>query len=135
MKILMLTVTLVLATSTFTFADQNCSELASQPEINVCVEKSFQKSDAKLNTLYKQIETRLKDDADKNKLLVTAQKAWVSFRDAACNFTSSGVIGGTIYPTIVSNCLDRMTRSRIKDFQGYLKCTEGDLDCPVPAAN
>lgn len=135
MKVLLLTGMLILATSTLAFADQNCSERASQPEINDCVEKAFQKSDDELNKLYKQIETRLTEDADKNKLLVNAQKAWISFRDAECNFSSSGVIGGTIYPTIVSTCLDRMTQRRIRDFRGYLKCAEGDLDCPVPAAD
>jgi hypothetical protein len=32
-------------------------------------------------------------------------------------------------------CRDGLTQNRIKDFQGYLNCEEGDMSCPVPAAN
>ena len=135
MKLSLLTAALILATSTFAFADQNCGDLTTQTDMDICAGKSYAKSDAELNKLYKQIETRLKGDADTTKLLVAAQKAWVSFRDAECNFSSSGVTGGSVYPFISSNCLDGMTQSRVKDLQGYLKCPEGDLDCPVPAAN
>lgn len=135
MKVLLLSAALVLATSTFTFADQNCADLTTQSDMNICAGKAYQISDAKLNKLYKQIQTRVKDDAGKTKLLVATQKAWISFRDAECKFSSSGVVGGSVYPFISSSCLDGMTQTRIKDLQGYLKCPEGDLDCPVPAAN
>ncbi|MGH6862282.1 MAG: lysozyme inhibitor LprI family protein, partial [Phyllobacterium sp.] len=97
--------------------------------------KAYQKSDAELNKLYRQIEARLKGDADTTKLLVSAQKAWVAFRDAECNFSSSGVTGGSVYPFVSSSCLDGMTQSRITDLKGYLACTEGDMSCPVPSAN
>ena len=90
MKLSLLTAALILATSTFAFADQNCGDLTTQTDMNICAGKSYAKSDAELNKFYKQIETRLKGDADTTKLLVAAQKAWVSFRDAECNFSSSG---------------------------------------------
>lgn len=88
-----------------------------------------------LNKLYKQIEHRLKDDADTTKQLVTAQRAWVAFRDAECNFSSSGASTGSVYPMIVSICLDGMTQKRIEDFRGYLECEKGDMSCPVPPAD
>ncbi|TCU19284.1 lysozyme inhibitor LprI family protein [Rhizobium sullae] len=135
MKISLVTVALILTTSAFAHAEQVCGDLTNQTDMNICAGKAYQKSDAELNVLYKQIEARLKDDADTKKLLVAAQKAWVRFRDAECNFSSSTVAGGTAYPFISSTCLDTMTKSRIEDLKGYLKCEEGDLDCPVPAAN
>ncbi|MGF6176895.1 lysozyme inhibitor LprI family protein [Ensifer sp. 4252] len=135
MKISLLTAALVLATSTSALADQNCGDLTNQTDMNICAGKAYEKSDAELNSLYKQIETRLKDDADTTKLLVAAQRAWVAFRDAECNFSSSTVAGGSVYPFISSSCLDGMTQIRIENLKGYLKCTDGDLDCPVPAAN
>jgi uncharacterized protein YecT (DUF1311 family) len=105
----------------------------SQAELNNCYGNVYKASDAQLNALYKQIEGRLKDDKETTKLLVSAERAWVAFRDAECDFLTSGVSGGTVYPMIHAICLDRLTSKRFDDFKTYLKCQEGALDCPVPA--
>ncbi len=115
------------------YAEQNCGDLTNQTDMNVCAQKSFQKSDTELNKLYKQIETRLKDDADTTKLLVTAQRAWVAFRDGECSFSSSMVADGSVHPFVMNSCLEGLTQNRIKDLNGYLSCEEGDMSCPVPA--
>jgi uncharacterized protein YecT (DUF1311 family) len=115
------------------YADQNCGDLTDQTAMNVCSQKAFEKSDGELNKLYKQIQTRLKDDADTTKLLVTAQRAWIAFRDGECSFSSSMVAQGTVYPFVQNSCLDGLTQNRIKDLNGYLSCEEGDMSCPVPA--
>lgn len=81
-------------------AQQNCGDLTDQTLMNVCAQKAFEKADGELNKLYRQIETRLKDDADTTKLLVTAQRAWVAFRDSECSFSSSMVAQGTVYPFV-----------------------------------
>ncbi|WP_333721927.1 lysozyme inhibitor LprI family protein [Agrobacterium tumefaciens] len=88
-----------------------------------------------MNKVYKEIEGRLKDDADTTKLLVVTQRAWIAFRDAACDFQTSNVRTGTVYPFANSSCHEGLTQSRTEDLKGYLQCAEGDLDCPVPAAN
>lgn len=111
-----------------------CANASDQATMNMCADKAYKASDARLNTLYKQIRSRLKDDADATKLLVSAQKAWVAFRDAECTFASSASADGSIYPMIVSQCRDGLTQNRIKDFKTYLSCEEGDLSCPVPSA-
>lgn len=116
-------------------ADECDNATGGQAGLDECYAKVFKKSDAELNKLYKQIEARLKGDAATTKLLVTAQRAWVAFRDGECNFQSAGASGGSIGPMIHSMCLDGLTQSRIKDFQGYLKCEEGDTSCPVPPGN
>ncbi len=134
MKSLMLAGAIVLIASTSALAEQNCGDLTDQTEMNVCSGKSYEKADGELNKLYKQIEARLKDDADTTKLLVTAQRAWVAYRDAECGFSSSMVAQGTVYPFIHSSCLEGLTQNRIKDLKGYLSCEEGDMSCPVPAA-
>jgi uncharacterized protein YecT (DUF1311 family) len=85
-----------------------------------------------LNALYQKIKERLAADAETTRLFVAAERAWVPFRDAECNFAASGVSGGTIYPTIYAECLERLTKARIADFKAYLACEEGDLACPVP---
>ncbi|QND44969.1 DUF1311 domain-containing protein (plasmid) [Rhizobium lusitanum] len=135
MRVTAFATALILAMPNFVLAEQNCGDLTNQTDMNICAGKAYAKSDAELNVLYKQIEARLKDDADTKKLLVSAQKAWIGYRDAECNFSSSTVTGGTVYPFISSTCLDGMTKTRIEDLKGYLKCTEGDMSCPVPSAN
>lgn len=115
-------------------AAEDCDNASDQTTMNVCAGDALKKSDTQLNALYKKIEARLKDDADAAKLLVSAQKAWLSFRDAECTFSSSAVAQGSVYPMIYALCLDGLTQLRVKDFQTYLACEEGDLSCPVPAA-
>ena len=103
----------------------------TQSGLDECANASFKQSDNALNRSYKEIVRRLKDDSAKSRLFVQAQKAWIAWRDAECAFSSSGVEGGSIHPMIVAQCWEKQTRARTKDLQGYLKCEEGDLDCPV----
>ena len=105
----------------------------SQADLNNCYGNVYKASDAQLNALYKQIEGRLADDMTTTRLLVTAERAWLAFRDAECGFSASGVAGGTAYGMAHAICLNNLTSKRIDDFKTYLKCQIGDLECPVPA--
>jgi len=106
----------------------------SQAELNECYGNAYKKADAELNVLYRQITARLKDDQATSKLLVATQREWVAFRrDAECDFSASGVDGGTALGMILAICLDKLTLKRIDDFKNYLNCQEGRLDCPVLA--
>jgi uncharacterized protein YecT (DUF1311 family) len=134
MRIAIATTVLLTLTGSAAMANDNCAKASDQATMNECADKAFKAADADLNKLYKEIRNRLKDDADTAKLLVSAQKAWIAYRDAECVFTSAASAGGSIYPMIVSQCRDGITRKRIKDFKGYLSCEEGDMSCPVPAA-
>jgi uncharacterized protein YecT (DUF1311 family) len=135
MKIAILTAAVVLAVPTFAFAKDKCADAKDQATMNQCYDAAFKSSDKKLNELYKQIEARLKDDADTKKLLIQAQRDWGKFRDAECSFQTAGAAGGSMMPMLLAQCMDGLTQSRIQDFEGYLKCQEGDMSCPVPAAN
>ena len=110
----------------------DCANAADQATLNQCADAAFRTSDAELNALYQQIQQRLQAEAGTGKLLTAAQRAWVGFRDAECRFSASGVLGGSIYPTIYSGCADQLTQKRIKDFKAYLSCQDGDMSCPVP---
>ncbi|WP_353023504.1 lysozyme inhibitor LprI family protein [Mesorhizobium sp. M1403] len=136
MKTAMLTTAMVLAMPAFASAQDKCNDAAKdQSAPNECADAGSRKSDKKLNELYKQIEARLNDDADTRTLLVQAQRDWVKFRDAECSFQTARAAGGSVAPTLAAQCMDGLTQSRVKDFEGYLKCREGDASCPVPAAN
>lgn len=135
MKTAMLTAATILATPALAWAADKCADAVDQATMSACANAAFKQSDKKLNALYQQIEARLKDDADTKKRLVQAQQAWVKFRDAECSFQTSASAGGTVAPMLISMCLDGLTQSRVKDFESYLKCKEGDLSCPLPSAN
>ncbi|TGQ36440.1 lysozyme inhibitor LprI family protein [Mesorhizobium sp. M00.F.Ca.ET.216.01.1.1] len=112
----------------------DCANAQDQATMNECAGKSFTEADKKLNDAYKQIEGRLKGDAAAKKLLVNAQRAWVTFRNAECAFQGGPPdMAGSMYPMVVAGCQEVLTNNRLKDFQGYLNCQEGDANCPVPA--
>ncbi|MDX8446404.1 lysozyme inhibitor LprI family protein [Mesorhizobium captivum] len=117
------------------FAGDKCAEARDQASLNQCADASFRKSDKKLNALYKQIEARLKDDADAKELFVQAQQDWIKFRDAERNFQAAGAAGGSMAPMLALMCRDSLTQPRVKNFEAYLNCQEGDLSCPVPSTN
>lgn len=130
---------LLLALTPFLFtsvahAAVDCANASDQATMNQCAGQEYKAADKELNAVYQQITARLKDNADARKLLVSAQRAWVGFRDAECEFSTSGVAGGSVYPLIYSNCMTGVTQSRVKTLKQYLKCEEGDMSCPVPGA-
>lgn len=131
MRQLVLLTLAAMGTSSVAHGD-DCSNAADQRAVAACVGQALKQSDAELNATYGQIQQRLKNDPATAKLLVGAQRAWVAFRDAECNFSSSSSLGGTVYPMIVALCADRLTRQRIDGLKVYLRCQASDTDCPVP---
>ncbi|WP_460100979.1 lysozyme inhibitor LprI family protein [Pseudomonas sp. H3_C08] len=130
---------LLLALTPFLFtplahAAVDCANASDQATMNQCAGQDFKAADKELNTVYQQIIGRLKDNPDGKKLLVSAQRAWLGFRDAECKFSSSGVTGGSVYPWVYSSCLTGVTKLRVESLKQYLKCEEGDMSCPVPRA-
>ena len=130
---------LLLALTPFLFtplahAAVDCANASDQATMNQCAGQDFKAADKELNTVYQQITGRLKDNPNGKKLLVSAQRAWLGFRDAECKFSSSGVTGGSVYPWVYSSCLTGVTKVRVEALKQYLKCEEGDMSCPVPGA-
>lgn len=107
-----------------------CADAVAQSELdmNLGASASFVKADAELTAKYKKIIGRL--GPEKVPLFRQAERSWIAFRDIECKFGASGVEGGSAYPMIYEGCLERLTLSRIKDFDSYLTCQEGDLSCP-----
>src|ERR1700722_20831748 len=96
---------------------QDCANATSQMAMNVCADQAYRKTDAELNAVYKQINDRLKDDKETTKLLVSAQKAWLAFRDAECTFSTSASAQGSVYPMLVAQCRDGLTSKRIDELK------------------
>ncbi len=104
--------------------------------INECLAKSYKRADNELNLLYQQLIGRVKQGgaywANTQTALVAAQRAWIAFREAECALVGSKT-DGSFNTTVTTSCLTGFTDSRIKDFNRYLNCKEGDLSCPFPS--
>ena len=114
-------------------AAAECNDQSNQMELGICADQDFKAADKALNAAYQEIVKRPADNADAHKQLVAAQKAWIGFRDAECDFPAVNSVQGSIYPMLVSECRTAMTNKRLGELKVYLNCDEGDTLCPVPA--
>jgi uncharacterized protein YecT (DUF1311 family) len=97
----------------------NCNDAQTQSDINQCAQVSYQNADKKLNQVYKDIISKL--SGSRKQKLITAQQAWIRFKDTSCEFERSGHEGGSIAPTIYFGCLETTTNQRTKQLQEYIQ--------------
>lgn len=91
---------------------QECvDEARTQTDMNQCVAEDFRKADAELNEAYRELMARL--DAAAKAELRTAQRAWIAFRDAHCDFEGKAAEGGSLEPFLQGSCAAGLTRERI----------------------
>ncbi|MBC8719041.1 lysozyme inhibitor LprI family protein [Ochrobactrum sp. Marseille-Q0166] len=133
MKLFTLTVMTAALLSSPAFAAVECDKADDQATMNQCANDKLHEADKLLNVSYKEIERRLSDDPDAKQLLISSQRAWIKFRDAECNFSSSSTAGGSIHPMMLASCRAQLTTERNKQLINYLNCPEGDLTCAVPS--
>ena len=100
----------------------NCNNPQTQSEMNICASIAYQNADRKLNQVYRQLLPKL--SASRKQKLISAQQAWIKFRDSSCEFETSAYEGGSIAPMIYSNCLADVTEQRTKDLQRYLEVSD-----------
>jgi uncharacterized protein YecT (DUF1311 family) len=94
----------------------NSAVAQSQHEMNRQAETDFEKADTELNRVYKKALSDL--DAEGQKKLKAAQRAWIVFRDAQAEFDAdSEARGGSMYAMIYYSGLARLTRDRIKQLR------------------
>ncbi|MDX8504532.1 lysozyme inhibitor LprI family protein [Mesorhizobium captivum] len=102
----------------------------SQSMMTICANTDYEAADAKLNAAYKEIVGG--NDEKANKLLQTAQRAWIAFRDAECAYSTADSEGGSIHPMEVSECLTEITNQRTKQLTSGPNCQDGDPSCASP---
>ena len=92
------------------------SHSQSQNEMNQEAEDQFEKTDAKLNVLYKKVLAGQEDDEGRKKL-IAAERAWVAFRDAEAAYQADPNRGGSIYPMVYATVETNLTKQRIAMLQ------------------
>jgi uncharacterized protein YecT (DUF1311 family) len=97
----------------------NCRNPQTQTEINICAGIEYQNADKKLNQVYQQLIPKL--SASRRQKLILAQRAWITFRDANCEFERSQLEGGTIASAIQAACMAELTKTRTAQLDQYIK--------------
>lgn len=100
------------------WAGSDCADAGTQAQMNECAMASYQRVDDALNAVYKQAAARAKSAGGQvPTLLLAAQRAWISYRDASCKAEAELYAGGSIMPLVHANCLQRLTGQRIGDLR------------------
>ncbi|MFM7334121.1 MAG: lysozyme inhibitor LprI family protein [Tabrizicola sp.] len=113
--------------------DVDCATAMAQVDLNACAYRDWEEADGRLNAVYKQVvATYTQMDADLPKELGSgvetlrqAQRAWVTFRDKACEAEGFAMRGGSAEPLLVYGCMRVLTEERIGHLQGMLDAFGG----------
>jgi uncharacterized protein YecT (DUF1311 family) len=106
----------------------DCSDAMSQLEMTQCAHQDWEKADLELNTVYKAALEKMRE-TDGNlpdylkgaeDMLRDAQRAWIPYRDAACDAYGFLARGGTMEPMLIYGCRADLTRTRIEELQDLM---------------
>ena len=116
---LLLALMLPLRAEAQTAAD--CQAAQTQQQLNACASYRYNQADAALNDAWGPASDFARQ-INKFDALLAAQRAWLTYRDAACEVQASPYDGGSIQPMIRLDCLTEVTQDRTKlllQFKGY----------------
>ncbi|WP_420339327.1 lysozyme inhibitor LprI family protein [Roseibium sp.] len=105
--------------------DVNCKEPQTQLDMTICAKKDWEAADVELNAAYKsamaamkQTDSYLSDDLKvAAETLKAAQRAWIPFRDKACESYGFLARGGSMEPMLVLQCRADLTRQRTSELK------------------
>ena len=98
----------------------DCKNPMTQLDMTMCAGRAAQASDREITQVYRQLRANYKGTSQDNRL-VTAQLAWLRFRDAECKAAAGRFEGGSMAPMVYAGCSDRLTQQRIQDLKRYLE--------------
>ncbi|WP_045023525.1 lysozyme inhibitor LprI family protein [Rhizobium nepotum] len=105
----------------------DCTSPQTQTDMTECAGEDYEKADRQLNAEYQKVRKQLAErdrsaeESDKGATdaLITAQRAWVAFRDANCDAFGFQARGGTMEPMLVSACLADMSSKRADELRQF----------------
>ncbi|MBF9050006.1 DUF1311 domain-containing protein [Roseobacter sp. HKCCD9010] len=97
----------------------DCTDFAALPQqgINACLAEEYARVDAELNAVYQSVLADAQGAMPD--LIRTAQRAWIPFRDAACEAEAEFMRGAPAEAALRLSCLIRLTETRTDEL-GYL---------------
>jgi uncharacterized protein YecT (DUF1311 family) len=122
---------LVLACQTLPAAAQeiDCPNAMAQMELNQCAYEDWEAADAELNAAYQRAKELLQDwdanlpedEQSGAEALKQAQRAWITFRDKACEAEGYAMRGGSAEPLLVYGCMRLLTEERTGHLTGMVE--------------
>lgn len=96
----------------------DCENAMTQRDMNTCAYQDYQAADAALNDVYAWAMKRARAyENGSDTALRAAQRAWIPYRDAACNAEGLLFEGGSLRPLIEYSCLATLTERRTNDMR------------------
>lgn len=96
----------------------DCANAVAQPDLNDCAVQSWERADARLNDAYAAALARAGGPGDEDRLRA-AQRAWIVFRDAACEAEAPLEALGQMTPMLHYGCLEHLTLQRAADLDRF----------------
>jgi len=122
------------ASGVFAQEETDCKNPQTQMEMTSCEQDRYGEADKALNAQWK--ETRAAaaaadedlDESDRGaeKALLTAQRAWISYRDAQCEAEGFQARGGSMEPMLVAGCLANLSDTRTKELKALADAMGGN---------
>ena len=105
--------------------DVDCADTMIQQEMNLCAQQVWQAADVLLNEAYAAALAVMQGTdtdiapigATEEARLRKAQRAWLAYRDAACDSAGFAMRGGSAEPLLTYGCLAELTEQRTQDLQ------------------
>lgn len=100
---------------------QDCRTAAAgvDPRLKACDAAELSRRDAQLNDAYRRLMAAL--PGVRQAKLRSAERAWVAFRDAECDFRASAETGGSDAPLVDAACRLELTAERLDALLKALK--------------
>ncbi|MFD1624319.1 lysozyme inhibitor LprI family protein [Azospirillum griseum] len=94
---------------------------ANMLSLKICAAAEFRQADKALNTAYQAARKEMPDDKARA-LLLDAQRAWLKYRDAMCEWEGDGLYrDGSMSGLVILNCLTRVTTEQAKALDNAIK--------------
>jgi len=99
---------------------QQCIDKASSAaDTRECIGEELEYQDFLLNKYYKVLKKQVKSK-EGIKVLRNAQRAWIKYRDANCEFEAFSMRNGSGWSTLHLDCLNTMTTQRAKELKSNI---------------
>lgn len=88
-------------------------------EVRACTSQEHRRQDSRLNATYRELMRRLPESRRAG--LRDAQRAWIAFREAECDYRGEQEGGGTLQAVIIDSCWLSFTAERADQLQHALE--------------
>ena len=122
-----MSLSLLMASQSINASD--CNNTKTQTELSQCTALEFEREAARFDETYNGYLSKLTEQ--QRIRFANTQHAWREYRDLACDFESSAVLGGSAHQTVLAICLTGMSHARRLEIEALLRCPEGALNCPA----